>query len=110
MEKNQKKAVYWYTKAAKQGDAYAQTNLGVCYEEGMGVEIDQKKAVEWFTKAAEQGNADAEIYLDKYSHIYDIEVGGRKIYQMLSDGTQNISVSKLIMRRQILALKPTILH
>ncbi|MBP5419901.1 MAG: SEL1-like repeat protein [Bacteroidales bacterium] len=55
-----KKAVEWYTKAAEQGDARAQCNLGYCYENGRGVEQDYQKAVEWYTKAAEQGYASAQ--------------------------------------------------
>ena len=58
--KDEKKAVYWYTKAAEQGYAIAQNNLGRCYDNGIGVEKDEKKAVEWYTKAAEQGYAGAQ--------------------------------------------------
>jgi len=47
----------WYTKAAEQGNATAQTYLGVCYKYGYGVSQDDGKAVEWYTKAALQGNA-----------------------------------------------------
>ena len=53
------KALEWYTKAAEQGDATAQYNLGACYEYGEGVEQDMEKAVELYRKAAEQGDADA---------------------------------------------------
>ena len=48
---------------AEMGDALAQHNLGVIYEQGKGVEQDYTKAVEWFTKAAEQNNADAQYNL-----------------------------------------------
>lgn len=47
------KAVEWYTKAAEQGHAAAQYNLGNCYYDGEGVEKDLQKAIEWYTKAAE---------------------------------------------------------
>ena len=49
----------WFTKAAEQGDADAQCNLGMCYEDGDGVEKDLQKAIEWYTKAANQGNTNA---------------------------------------------------
>ena len=42
---------------AQQGDASAQTHLGVMYRDGRGVPRDDQQAVEWFRKAAEQGNA-----------------------------------------------------
>ena len=45
----------WYGKAAEQGNAKAQYNLGLRYENGQGVAQDYGKAVEWYTKAAEQG-------------------------------------------------------
>ena len=48
-------AVKWYWKAAAQGFAAAQFNLGVCYENGQGVEADVNEAVKWYRKAAEQG-------------------------------------------------------
>ena len=33
----------------------AQSNLGVMYEHGRGVDVNYKKAIEWYEKAAEQG-------------------------------------------------------
>ena len=45
-----------WTPLAEQGDADAQTNLGVMYDNGQGVPQDDKTAVKWFTLAAEQGN------------------------------------------------------
>lgn len=49
----------WFEKAATQGFAPAQNDLGLCYVRGEGVEQDYKKAVYWFEKAAEQNNAEA---------------------------------------------------
>ena len=48
---------------AKQGDAAAQYNLGVCYYNGIGVEKDYVEAVKWYRKAAEQGRARAQSTL-----------------------------------------------
>ncbi|WP_042700469.1 tetratricopeptide repeat protein, partial [Methanocorpusculum bavaricum] len=56
----EKRAVEQCTKAAEQGDAHAQNNLGASYEDGEGVEKDLDKAAYWYTKAAEQGNAEAQ--------------------------------------------------
>ena len=52
---NYKKAFEWYKKAAKQGFAKAQYNLGIMYQNGQGVDVNYKKAFEWYEKAAEQG-------------------------------------------------------
>ncbi len=58
-------AVYWLTKAAKQGHVIAQYNLGDLYRHGGGEKIprDYKQAVYWLTKAAEQGCANAQYNL-----------------------------------------------
>ena len=48
---------------AELGDAEAQYNLGVMYDEGAGVEQDLKAAAAWYRKAAEQGFLDARINL-----------------------------------------------
>jgi len=60
VDKDEKKAVEWYQRAADQGYAHAQCNLGRCYEVGAGVDKDTKKAVEWYQRAALQGNAQAQ--------------------------------------------------
>ena len=50
-------------KAAEQGDAKAQCNLGICYDFGKGVEKNPTEAVKWYRKAAEQGFAQAQYNL-----------------------------------------------
>jgi len=58
-EASQQETVSKLRKAAEQGDAEAQYNLGVRYANGEGVPEDYKEAVKWFRKAAEQGFAAA---------------------------------------------------
>ena len=48
---------------AEQGDADAQYNLGVMYDNGRGVQQDDGEAVKWFRKAAEKGFAKAQCNL-----------------------------------------------
>ena len=60
---NYTEAVKWWRKAAEQGNAYAQYNLGNCYYHGQGVPQDYAEAVKWYRKAVEQGNADAQYNL-----------------------------------------------
>ena len=50
---------------AEQGNAKAQTFLGLMYYFGEGVAQDYKTAVKWFTLSAEQGNAQAQSNLGK---------------------------------------------
>ena len=49
-----KKAVKWYLTAANEGDAYAQLNLGTCFEKGEGVRKDLQIAFYWYERAAKQ--------------------------------------------------------
>jgi hypothetical protein len=62
-----KQAVAWYQKAADQGNAGAQYNLGFMYKNGYGVNKDSKQAVAWYQKAADQGDVDAKQALKKLS-------------------------------------------
>ena len=48
---------------AEQGNAAAQFNLGVMYNDGRGVPQNDAEAVKWFRKAADQGAAPAQFNL-----------------------------------------------
>jgi TPR repeat protein len=48
---------------AELGDAEAQFNLGVLYDEGAGVDRNLATAADWYRKAAEQGFIDAQTNL-----------------------------------------------
>ena len=48
---------------AETGDASAQFNLGVMYDNGLGVAQDYAAAASWYRKAADQGNASAQLNL-----------------------------------------------
>ena len=58
-------------KAADQGHAAAQCQMGLFYMNGLGVDRDEDKAVEWLKKAAAQNYAQAQynlgIYYAKFS-------------------------------------------
>ena len=54
-----------FRKAADQGNAEAQYDLGLCYEVGSGVPEDEVEAVKWYRKAAEQGHAEAQTDLGR---------------------------------------------
>ena len=47
----------WWGKAADQEHAGAQTNLGMCYADGEGVEQNREMAVTFYRKAADAGHA-----------------------------------------------------
>ena len=54
---NYGQAKEWFEKAAKQGHAGAQANLGTLYLQGRGAPQSSQMALFWFSRAAEQGNA-----------------------------------------------------
>ena len=68
-----RKAVYWYHKAAEQGYATAQFELGVRYHCGLGIYKDKQQTVYWYRKAAEQGHIKAQANLgDCYQYGWGI--------------------------------------
>ena len=61
--KDDREAVKWFRRAAGQGFADAQFNLGLMYANGEGVPEDDREAVKWYRRAAEQGHANAQLNL-----------------------------------------------
>jgi thiol-disulfide isomerase/thioredoxin len=57
--KNFTNAFNWIQKAAEQGNAMAQANLGYMYVRGIGTQEDDQQGFNWFLKSANQGNVDA---------------------------------------------------
>ena len=69
VKKDYQQAIYWYRKAADQGQINAQGNLGYLYVNGIGVTQDYSQAAYWYRKAADQGEMSAQaslgyLYLD----------------------------------------------
>ncbi len=58
-----KTALQEWQPLAEQGDADAQYNLGLLYDNGEGVPQDYKTAAKWYTLSAEQGDAKAQFNL-----------------------------------------------
>ena len=53
-------AADWFRKAAEQGNAHAQDELGAAYYFGHGVPQNNDQAMEWLKKSAAQGDSDAQ--------------------------------------------------
>ena len=49
-----------------QGLANAQTNLGLCYQFGVGVAVNHEEAIRWFLKAVQQNQSLAQNNLAAY--------------------------------------------
>mmetsp|Transcript_1196 Transcript_1196/g.1829 ORF Transcript_1196/g.1829 Transcript_1196/m.1829 type:complete len:253 (-) Transcript_1196:113-871(-) len=73
VEKNEAKAVEWYSKAAAQDHISACGNLGVCYEEGAGVTRDMNKALLYYEKAANKGDILTYFNLGMNHEDHDVE-------------------------------------
>ena len=56
-------ALHEWRPLAEKGDANAQYNLGLLYNQGLGLAQDFKAAADWYRKAAEQGNSNAQYNL-----------------------------------------------
>lgn len=65
VDRNPRKAYYWYQQAAATGNTNAQCNLGWCHASGFGVPQNPRKAVYWFTSAANAGVPVAQYNLAK---------------------------------------------
>jgi len=61
-------AMQWYLKAAAQSFAPAMNNIGVLYSQGRGVAKNWVTAVEWYQKAADLGSASAQNNLG-YAYV-----------------------------------------
>ena len=67
-------AAEWWAKAAEQGDARAQRNLGCAYQQGRGVPQSFERAFELFKLSEAQGDANATANLAKsYVHGWGVD-------------------------------------
>jgi hypothetical protein len=83
VNKDSVEAVKWYRKAAEQGLALAQYNLGVMYEDGEGVRQDYETTLQWYSKSAQQGQPNAQLNLgNMYLHGDGVNVDYEKAYQL----------------------------
>ncbi|KAF9407705.1 hypothetical protein BGZ76_006060, partial [Entomortierella beljakovae] len=65
---NELRALRITLKAANQGQANAQLNIGLMYDNEQGATRDKLEAMEWYLKAAEQGHANAQFNVGKMYH------------------------------------------
>jgi TPR repeat protein len=91
------KKIYWYKKAVLNGDAIAQSNLGVSYHYGEnGLRQDYKEAVKLYQKASDQGDRGGQhnlavMYRDGLGVEKDID---KALYWFKKAGNQDYLVSQ----------------
>ena len=69
---NYAQALIWYRLAADQGNARAEYNLALAYQNGEAVPKDMAQAMAWYRKSADQGDPAAELNL---AVVYDQGMG-----------------------------------
>ena len=104
MPEDDRQAVFWYRKAAEQGDAPAQNSMGFMFGHGNGVPKDARKAVSWYRKAATQGKADAQHNLGvMYALGRGVPEGDVQAYAWsnlaAAQGTKKAQELKMFLRR-----------
>lgn len=70
--KDYKKSLTWFIKAAKEGSLLADYYIGYLYEHGLGQKKSIDKALFWYKKSADKGNAIAQNHL---GNIYSQGLG-----------------------------------
>ena len=70
-------AFQWYWKAASQGYAPAQEELGRLYDDGRGTKQDYAEALKWYLESAGQGYAPAQ---NRVGRMYDFGRGVKQDY------------------------------
>lgn len=76
-------------KLAEDGNAEAQTNLGLCYLKGEGVTQSFEDAAKWFDKSANQNDAEGQYLLAcLYSKGKGVQVNSQKSFKLLMESAQ----------------------
>eukprot|EP01040_Poterioochromonas_malhamensis_P008676 gene8676-9388_t len=68
----EEEAFYWLQKSVNQGNAPAHCQLGLCYERGIGVEIDLQQAIRLYRLGSDKADAAALYHL---AHCYYTGLG-----------------------------------
>jgi Caspase domain/Sel1 repeat len=66
---NKAEALKWFRKAADQGHAGAQHNLGFMFFNGLGTPKNKSEAMNWYRKAAYQGQVKSQFFLGFMLHV-----------------------------------------
>ena len=88
-------ALQYFHDADEHGHSKASRYIGLCYENGYGVEKNLKTAVQWYTKAMQRGDVTGTYYL---GHMYEDGLGvavdytrAREMYEKASYRSDIIS-------------------
>lgn len=95
-ETDYKKALYWFEKAAKQGDGEALNMVGLCYQYGKGISPDYLKASEYYKQAGEKGIWSAylnlgNIYYEGDDHLKKNERDASAYYEIAAEKGEKVA-------------------
>ena len=79
-EKNLEKALFWFQKAAENGEEIATNNLAICYENGEETEKNLEKAFYWYQKVVENGYNNSK--LSKYTFYCNLNLTNLKFFDL----------------------------
>lgn len=83
-----------FRKSAEQGNVKSQTELGICYRDGQGVEQNYEKAIEWFNRAEKQGYSEAQNCLGLcYMKGYGVEQDSEKAIEWFKKAVEQGNVN-----------------
>jgi len=104
--------VYMWRKAAEQGDASSQYQLGNAYHRGVGVKKDNDEGLKWLRKAADQGEADAQAMLgDAYHNGWGVAKDDKEAAKWLHKAViQGNDHARGILLGSFARIDPTILE
>lgn len=89
VEKNERTALSYFTRAGELGMVDAMYNAGVLFYTGKGVYPDYKSAIEWWQAAAYAGNANAQNNLAiMYAFAYGTGQNGKKALELWTEAAK----------------------
>ncbi|RIA85475.1 hypothetical protein C1645_781783 [Glomus cerebriforme] len=90
-------SIYWFQKAAMNGDKFAYDYMGICYELGIGITYKTNNiAFWWYQKSAEKGYVNAKFHLG-YCYVNGIGTiaNRKKGFELYDEAAKNISAADL---------------
>ncbi len=85
LPKNQNKAFEYFMKAAKQNDVNGMYNVGSCYLDGKGVNVNYAEALKWLRKSADEQYSMAQYALGRmYEFGLGVSVNNAEAIRMYS--------------------------
>ena len=104
------RSAQWFTKAATQGHAGAQTVLGYHYEQGHGVPKNYGEALKWIRKAVDQDYPDGMFHLGRlYSTGKGVKASARdarKWFEKAAKGGSADAIVALRLERERVLTRP----